>query len=38
LARYPLSFRQWLQALSYALSDPREIALVGDLSAAKTSA
>ncbi len=29
LARYPLGFGQWLQALSYALSPPREIAIVG---------
>jgi hypothetical protein len=30
LARYPLGFAQWLQALSYALSQPAEIAIVGD--------
>ncbi len=30
LARYPLGFGQWLQALSYALAHPREIAIVGD--------
>jgi uncharacterized protein YyaL (SSP411 family) len=36
--QYPLGFGQWLQALSYALSSPREIALVGDPSAADTRA
>jgi uncharacterized protein YyaL (SSP411 family) len=30
LAQYPLGFGQWLQALSYALSQPREIAIIGD--------
>ncbi|MBN1977982.1 MAG: thioredoxin domain-containing protein [Anaerolineae bacterium] len=30
LAQYPLGFGQWLQALSYALARPREIAIVGD--------
>ena len=30
MAQYPLGFGQWLQALSYALSKPREIAIVGD--------
>lgn len=30
LAQYPLRFGQWLQALSYALSKPREVAIVGD--------
>jgi len=29
-AQYPLGFGQWLQALAYALSKPREIAIVGD--------
>ncbi|HSR31853.1 MAG TPA: thioredoxin domain-containing protein, partial [Anaerolineae bacterium] len=29
LAQYPLGFGQWLQALAYALSKPREIAIVG---------
>jgi uncharacterized protein YyaL (SSP411 family) len=28
--QYPLGFGQWLQALAYALSKPREIAIVGD--------
>ena len=36
--QYPLGFGQWLQVLSYALSSPREIALVGDLAAADTRA
>jgi uncharacterized protein YyaL (SSP411 family) len=30
MSQYPLGFGQWLQALSYALSLPREIAIVGD--------
>jgi hypothetical protein len=30
MAQYPLGFGQWLQALSYALSEPREVAIVGD--------
>jgi hypothetical protein len=30
MAQYPLGFGQWLQALSYALSTPKEIAIVGD--------
>jgi uncharacterized protein YyaL (SSP411 family) len=34
MAQYPLGFGQWLQALSYALASPREVSLVGDLSAA----
>jgi uncharacterized protein YyaL (SSP411 family) len=34
LARYPLGFAQWLIALDYALSHPREIAIVGDPEAA----
>jgi uncharacterized protein YyaL (SSP411 family) len=29
MPRYPLGFGQWLQALSYALSKPRESAIVG---------
>ena len=37
-SQYPLGFGQWLQALSYALSSPREIALVGDPTAADTRA
>lgn len=30
MAQYPLGFGQWLQALSYALSQPQEIAIVGE--------
>lgn len=30
LARYPTGFAQWLSALTFALSEPREIALVGE--------
>ncbi len=36
--RYPLGFGQWLIALDYALSHPREIAIVGDAEAADTRA
>jgi uncharacterized protein YyaL (SSP411 family) len=36
MAQYPLGFAQWLQALSYDLSRPREVALVGDPSAEDT--
>ena len=38
MSQYPLGFGQWLQALAYALSKPREIAIVGDLEAADTQA
>ncbi len=38
MAEYPLGFGQWLQALSYALSEPREIAIVGDPDSADTQA
>jgi uncharacterized protein YyaL (SSP411 family) len=38
LAQYPLGFGQWLQALAYAVSQPREIAIVGDPDAADTQA
>jgi uncharacterized protein YyaL (SSP411 family) len=38
MAQYPLGFGQWLQALAYALSKPREIAIVGDPEAADTRA
>jgi uncharacterized protein YyaL (SSP411 family) len=38
LARYPLGFGQWLIALDYALSHPREIAIVGNPEAADTRA
>jgi uncharacterized protein YyaL (SSP411 family) len=37
-ARHPLGFGQWLQALTYALSEPREIAIVGDPGASDTQA
>jgi uncharacterized protein YyaL (SSP411 family) len=30
MSQYPLGFGQWLQALAYALSKPREIAVVGE--------
>jgi uncharacterized protein YyaL (SSP411 family) len=30
MGQYPLGFGQWLKALAYALSKPREIAIVGD--------
>jgi len=30
MAQYPLGFGQWLQVLSFALSKPREIAIVGE--------
>ncbi|MGD2178543.1 MAG: thioredoxin domain-containing protein [Anaerolineae bacterium] len=36
MARYPLGFGQWLQALSYTLSEPREIAIIGDREGADT--
>jgi uncharacterized protein YyaL (SSP411 family) len=36
LARYPLGFGQWLIALDYVLSHPREIVIVGDPRAADT--
>ncbi|HSR32142.1 MAG TPA: hypothetical protein VLY63_16390 [Anaerolineae bacterium] len=38
MAQYPLGFRQWLQALGYTLSKPREIAIVGEPNAADTQA
>ncbi len=38
LAQYPLGFAQWLIALDYALSHPREIAIVGDPQASDTRA
>jgi uncharacterized protein YyaL (SSP411 family) len=38
LAKYPLGFAQWLTALDYALSHPREIAIVGDPETADTRA
>jgi uncharacterized protein YyaL (SSP411 family) len=38
MSQYPLGFGQWLQALSYTLSKPREIAIVGDPDSADTQA
>jgi uncharacterized protein YyaL (SSP411 family) len=38
MSKYPLAFGQWLQALTYALSKPREIAVVGDPDSADTQA
>ena len=38
LGQYPLGFGQWLQALSYTLAQPREIAIVGDPGSADTQA
>jgi uncharacterized protein YyaL (SSP411 family) len=37
-ATYPTAFAQWLQALDFALSRPKEIAIVGDPAAADTRA
>jgi uncharacterized protein YyaL (SSP411 family) len=38
MAQYPLGFGQWLQALAYTLSQPREIAIIGDPESADTQA
>ena len=38
IGQYPLGFAHWLQALSYDLAPPREIALVGDPEAGDTRA
>jgi uncharacterized protein YyaL (SSP411 family) len=38
MSRYPLGFGQWLQALAWALSQPQEIAIVGDPDSADTRA
>jgi uncharacterized protein YyaL (SSP411 family) len=38
MSQYPLGFGQWLQALSYTLAKPNEIAIVGDRDAADTQA
>jgi uncharacterized protein YyaL (SSP411 family) len=38
MAQYPLGFGQWLQALAYALSQPREIAILGRHDSADTQA
>jgi len=35
-SRHPLAFAQWLIALDYALSHPKEIAIIGDPDAADT--
>jgi uncharacterized protein YyaL (SSP411 family) len=38
MAQYPLGFGQWLQALSYTLAKPKEIAMIGKLPKADTQA
>jgi hypothetical protein len=38
MSEYPLGFGQWLQALSFALSQPWEIAIIGDPQSADTQA
>ena len=38
LSQHPLAFSQWLQALSFSLAQPREIAIAGDPDAAGTQA
>jgi len=38
MSQYPLGFGQWLQALAYALSKPREIAIIGNCDSADTQA
>jgi len=38
MSQYPLGFGQWLQALSYTLAKPKEIAMVGDPNSADTQA
>lgn len=38
MSQYPLGFGQWLQALAYVLSKPKEIAIVGDPNSADTRA
>ncbi len=38
LAQYPAAFAHWLGALEFALASPREIALIGQLGAADTTA
>ncbi|MGD8904965.1 MAG: hypothetical protein PVI67_15485 [Anaerolineae bacterium] len=38
MSQYPLGFGQWLQALAYTLSKPREIAIVGDPDSVDTQA
>jgi len=36
MAQYPLGFGQWLQALSYTLAQPKEIAILGEPNATDT--
>jgi uncharacterized protein YyaL (SSP411 family) len=36
MSQHPLGFGKWLQALAYALSKPREVAIVGDPDSADT--
>ena len=38
MSQYPLGFGQWLQALSYTLAKPMEIAIAGDPDSADTQA
>jgi hypothetical protein len=38
VSQYPLGFGQWLQALSFAQSKPREIATIGDPDSTNTQA
>ena len=38
MSQYPQGIGQWLQALAYALSKPREIAIVGDPDSTHTQA
>jgi uncharacterized protein YyaL (SSP411 family) len=38
MSQYPLGFGHWLQALSYTLAKPKEIAIVGDPDSADTQA
>jgi uncharacterized protein YyaL (SSP411 family) len=38
MAQYPLGFGEWLQALSFTLAKPKEIAIIGDPDASDTRA
>jgi hypothetical protein len=38
MSQYPLGFGQWLQALSFTLAKPKEIAIAGDPDTADTQA
>jgi uncharacterized protein YyaL (SSP411 family) len=38
MAQYPLGFGQWLQALTYTLAKPKEIAIIGERQKADTRA